>query len=115
MTKEQQQSNGSNMRNYWLLGPEPCSLEHFATFPSAIPRKAILAGSKPGDTILDPFGGSGTSGMVALELGRKAILIELNPEYCKLISQRTNVTPGLALTTQPTGLDSVRESQASMI
>jgi len=48
-------------------------------------------------TVLDPFGGSGTTGMVALELGRKAILIELNENYCKLIEQRCNVTPGLAL------------------
>lgn len=97
MRKQQQQANGSNMRNYWLLGPEPCSLNHFATFPSAIPRKAIMAGSKLGDVVLDPFAGSGTSGMVALELGRKAILIELNPDYCQMIRQRTNVTPGLQL------------------
>ncbi len=48
-------------------------------------------------TVLDPFGGSGTSGMVALELGRKALLIELNPEYVKLAHQRCHVTPGLAL------------------
>ncbi len=48
-------------------------------------------------TVLDPFSGSGTTGMVALELGRKAVLIELNPKYCDLIRQRTNVTPGLQL------------------
>jgi DNA modification methylase len=48
-------------------------------------------------TVLDPFGGSGTTGMVALELGRKAILVELNPEYVKLAEQRCFVTPGLAL------------------
>lgn len=48
-------------------------------------------------TVLDPFGGSGTTGMVAIELGRKAILIELNPAYVKLIEKRTHVTPGLAL------------------
>lgn len=47
--------------------------------------------------ILDPFAGSGTTGMVALELGRKALLIELNPEYVKLIEKRCDVTPGLAL------------------
>jgi len=47
--------------------------------------------------VLDCFGGSGTTGMVALELGRKAILIELNPSYCDLIRQRTDVTPGLQL------------------
>ena len=48
-------------------------------------------------TVLDPFGGSGTTGMVALELGRKAILIELNPEYIELINRRTFVTQGLSL------------------
>ena len=56
-----------------------------------------MAGSKPGDTILDPFGGSGTTGMVALELGRKAMLIELNSEYVKLAERRCDVTQGLAL------------------
>jgi len=48
-------------------------------------------------TVLDPFAGSGTTGQVALELGRNAVLIELNPEYVKLINRRCNVTPGLAL------------------
>ena len=48
-------------------------------------------------TVIDPFGGSGTTGAVSLELGRNAVLIELNPEYVKLIHQRCNVTPGLAL------------------
>ena len=48
-------------------------------------------------TVLDPFGGSGTTGMVSLELGRNAILIELNPNYIPLIKDRTNITPGLAL------------------
>jgi DNA modification methylase len=47
--------------------------------------------------VLDPFLGSGTTAMVALELGRKAIGIELNPEYVKLAQDRCNVTPGLAL------------------
>jgi hypothetical protein len=47
--------------------------------------------------VLDPFAGSGTTGAVALELGRKAILIELNPKYTELIKERCNITPGLAL------------------
>jgi len=86
-----------NLRNYWLLSPEPCAEAHFATFPSEIPRRAILAGSRPGDTVLDPFAGTFTTGMVALELGRKTIGIELNPEYVKIAQHRTNVTSGLAL------------------
>jgi adenine-specific DNA methylase len=48
-------------------------------------------------TVLDPFAGSGTTGQVAIELGRKAILIELNPKYIDLIKERCNVTPGLPL------------------
>jgi DNA modification methylase len=90
--------NGTrNKRSVWTVPSAPYSEAHFATFPPDLITPCILAGSKPGDTILDPFGGSGTTGMVALELGRKAILIELNPNYVQLIRDRTNVTPGLAL------------------
>jgi DNA modification methylase len=74
-----------------------CSISqvsHFATFPEDLIKPCILAGSRPGDIVLDPFAGTGTTGAVALELGRMAILIELNPDYVKLISERTNVTPG---------------------
>jgi hypothetical protein len=162
---------GRNQRNVWTLGPEPYSEAHFATFPTEIPRRAILAGTsakgccpkchapwerqtesefKPtqdprnpkggtkgmdesngwgdvprgrnetrtvgwqqgcdcGDadifdgtkpvpcTVIDPFGGSGTTGAVAIELGRRAILCELNDDYLPLIQKRTNVTKGLAL------------------
>jgi len=160
-----------NQRNLWSLGPEPYSEAHFATFPTEIPRRAILAGTSAkgccpkcyapwervvervvkstnykqrkdaavdvsgdpmyrngshnsglaqnadtethtvgwqpgcdcdaGDpipcTVLDPFAGSGTVGQVALELGRDAILIELNPGYLPLIEKRTTVTKGLVL------------------
>jgi DNA modification methylase len=55
----------------------------------------ILTGDCMDDTVLDPFFGSGTTGKVALELGRKCIGIELNPEYVKLAEERTNVTPGM--------------------
>lgn len=48
-------------------------------------------------TVVDPFGGSGTTGLVALELGRSAILLELNPDYAAIAANRTNITPGLAL------------------
>jgi DNA modification methylase len=86
-----------NKRSVWTVTTMGYAEAHFATFPPDLIKPCILAGSKPGDTILDPFGGSGTTGMVALELGRKAILIELNPEYVKLIHRRCHVTPGLAL------------------
>ncbi len=77
---------------------EPCAAkEHPATMPEWLAHDLILSWSNVGDTVLDPFGGSGTTGRCAIELGRKAILIELNPKYCELIRQRCNVTPGLQL------------------
>jgi DNA modification methylase len=88
---------GRNKRTVWTVATQPYAEAHFATYPPDLIKPCILAGSKPGDTILDPFGGSGTTGMVALELGRKAILCELNPEYAELTRQRCNVTPGLPL------------------
>lgn len=160
-------NGGRNQRNVWTLGPEPYSEAHFATFPTEIPRRAILAGTSakgrcpkcyapwerivekknngftdrtfrsPHDvqtegmtngtgkttlaqeiqtttigwqptckcgvdavvpcTVLDPFGGSGTTGSVATDLGRNAILCELNDAYLPLIQKRTNVTQGMAL------------------
>jgi len=70
-------------------------LEHPAMMPKWLARDLILSFSNPGDTILDPMGGSGTTGRAAVELGRKAILIELNPEYAALCHESCNVTPGM--------------------
>jgi DNA modification methylase len=81
-----------NRRSVWEITTKPYAEAHFATFPPELPRLCIMAGSKPGDTILDPFGGSGTTGEVAQELGRNAVLIELNPAYCELIRTRTAQT-----------------------
>jgi DNA modification methylase len=86
-----------NKRSVWTVNTNCYSEAHFATFPPDLIKPCILAGCPLGGTVLDPFGGSGTTGQVALELGRSAILIELNPEYVKLIGHRTNVTPGLPL------------------
>ena len=87
-------SGRANRRSVWTINTQPYKGAHFATFPSEIPRLCILAGSKAGDSVLDPFGGSGTTGAVAMELGRNAILCELNPEYGELIRQRCNTTVG---------------------
>lgn len=75
------EETGANLRNYWILGPDPSNHGHPAAFPRELARRCILLGSRVGDYILDPFGGSGTTGLVANSLGRKAILIELNSEY----------------------------------
>jgi len=73
--------SGANLKNYWVLGPEPSEGGHPAAFPTELARRCILLGSRPGDTVLDPFSGSGTTGVAAAEYGRRAVLIELNPEY----------------------------------
>jgi site-specific DNA-methyltransferase (cytosine-N4-specific) len=89
MPKAEQMKFGSNMRNYWVLGPEPYPEAHFATFPREIPRRCILAGSRSGDIVLDPFMGSGTTGEVAQNLGRQWLGCELNRDYVPLQHERT--------------------------
>jgi site-specific DNA-methyltransferase (adenine-specific) len=85
-----------NKRSVWTVNTRPYKSAHFATFPPDLIRPCILAGCPAGGTVLDPFGGSGTTGQVAIEEGRKAILCELNPEYVKLIDRRIGeVTPSL--------------------
>ncbi len=86
-----------NKRSVWTVATAPYPEAHFATYPPDLIKPCIMAGSRVGDTVLDPFAGSGTTGMVALELGRKAVMIELNPAYVKLIEQRCDVTLGLPL------------------
>lgn len=124
MPKAEQMAFGSNMRNWWLLGPEPYPEAHFAVFPREVPRRCILAGTAPyccvrcgraaPDTsvwsckacgsheygqsiILDPFLGSGTTGHVAQALGRRWLGCELNPKYQTLLEDRTRQT-GMVLT-----------------
>jgi len=85
-------SVGRNQRNVWHLGPEPLTGDmagkHYAAFPTEIPRRAILAGTKPGDTVLDPFAGACTTLLVASRLGRKSIGIELSAKYAKVGIER---------------------------
>lgn len=82
-----------NKRSVWTVPTFPYSEAHFATFPPNLVKPCILAGSPIGGVVLDPFGGSGTVGQVALELGRSAVLIELNPEYKRMMEERTAITP----------------------
>jgi DNA modification methylase len=80
---------GRNARTVWSIASEPYPEAHFATFPAELARRCILAGSRMGDTVLDPFAGSGTVGEVAERNGRDAVLIELSPAYVELARART--------------------------
>jgi site-specific DNA-methyltransferase (cytosine-N4-specific) len=82
------ESSGANLRNVWILGPDISGKGHPATFPRELARRCILLGSRPGDVVLDPFGGSGTTGAIAAELDRKSILMELNPYYSEMSEKR---------------------------
>ena len=77
-----------NRRSVWTLATRPYSGAHFAVYPPQLIEPCILAGSRPGDIVLDPFGGSGTTAGVALKHGRSAMLCELNPEYAALTAER---------------------------
>lgn len=79
-----------NKRDVWSISPKPVREAHFATFPEELIKPCILAGSQVGGVVLDPFFGSGTTGRVAMELNRKYIGIELNPEYIEIAGRRTN-------------------------
>ena len=81
-------AKGVNRRSVWTVTTKPYKGAHFATFPPELIEPCVLAGSRPGDTVLDPFGGSGTTAGVALKHGRKAVLCELNPEYAALVPDR---------------------------
>ncbi len=78
-----------NRRDVWQLPSEPTSDAHYATFPAELAKLCILAGSRLGDLVLDPFLGSGTTGEMAERLGRRWIGIELSAEYAALARRRT--------------------------
>ena len=77
-----------NRRSVWTVATKPYAGAHFATFPPDLIEPCILAGSPVGGTVLDPFGGSGTTAGVSMRNGRNAILCELNPEYAALMPER---------------------------
>ncbi len=79
---------GKNPGDVWSIKLQPLAEAHFATFPEELVRKCILAGCPPNGVVLDPFAGSGTTGKVAYETERSAILIELVPEYLEIIKKR---------------------------
>lgn len=77
-----------NKRSVWPIASAPFKEAHFATFPPKLIEPCVLAGCPVGGTILDPFGGSGTTGVVAEQHGRNAILIEINPDYAAMAQAR---------------------------
>jgi DNA modification methylase len=82
---------GKNKRTVWKIPVRSYPGAHFAVFPEDLVKPCILAGCPKGGTVLDPFSGSGTTGQVAEELGRNAVLIELNPMYIEMQMAREGV------------------------
>ena len=80
---------GRNMWDWWSIPPAGYPDAHFAVFPDKIPQRCIAAGSDPGEIVLDPFMGSGTTARVARSMGRRSIGIELSETYCKMIAANT--------------------------
>jgi DNA modification methylase len=95
MERAEQIANGRFLRNYepaplevWEIATQPFADAHFATFPPELAARCIKAGCPKGGVVLDIFGGAGTTALVAARLGRKAILVELNPEYADIAQKR---------------------------
>jgi site-specific DNA-methyltransferase (cytosine-N4-specific) len=80
-----------NRRTVWTVKTEPFNEAHFATFPTSLIEPCVLAGSEPGDVVLDPFFGSGTTGLVAALQGRSFIGIELKADYVEIARRRLGV------------------------
>jgi len=93
-------SGHHNLRSVWTITTRPFKEAHFATFPPEIPELCIKAGCPIGGVVLDPFFGAGTTGLVAKQLGRDFIGIELNQNYCEMAERRiaqVGYQPGLAM------------------
>ncbi len=94
---KEEAKNGSgfkNRRSVWCINTEPYAEAHFAVFPRALVRPCILAGSNESDLILDPFFGSGTVGVVARQLDRRCVGIEIKDEYVEMADKRTMAVQG---------------------
>lgn len=83
------------MRNVWTIPTAAFSEAHFATFPPALVEPCIKSGCPEGGLVLDPFGGSGTVGLVADRLKRNALMFELNPEYAAIAERRLRSDGGM--------------------
>ena len=81
-----------NKRSVWTVATKPYKDAHFATFPPKLIEPCILAGSAADTLVLDPFSGAGTTGVVAVQHGRRYIGIELNPDYLEMSRKRIQET-----------------------
>jgi DNA modification methylase len=80
-----------NSRSVWKIATQPRKEAHFAAFPDELARRCVLAGSKTGDLVMDPFAGRGTTLAMALQNGRNAVGIELNPAYLELARKTVGI------------------------
>ena len=87
--------DGRNKRSVWTVPPKSFSDAHFAVYPPELVEPCILAGCPEGGTVLDPFGGSGTTGMVADRLNRNSIMVELNDDYVQIAQNRIETDGGM--------------------
>lgn len=102
MTRAEQTANGRSLRNYepapvevWVMATRPFSEAHFATFPPELAERCLKAGCPAGGTVLDPFGGAGTTALVADRMGLDCTIIELNPEYAEIARNRIASEQGM--------------------
>ena len=86
---------GANLRTVWTVASQPFPDAHFATFPPRLIEPCVRAGCPEGGTVLDPFGGAGTTGLVADRLQRDAVLVELNPDYAEMARRRIEKDGGM--------------------
>ncbi|MBQ1348485.1 MAG: site-specific DNA-methyltransferase [Aeriscardovia sp.] len=84
---------GRNKRTVWSIPLGKFRGAHFAVFPETLIEIPLLASTRPGDLVLDPFAGSGTTGVVALKYGRRFIGIELEPRYAEMAQKRICEAP----------------------
>lgn len=100
-------SETRNRRSVWSVTTKPFKGAHFATFPPDLIEPCVLAGCPIGGTVLDPFFGAGTTGLVAQKHGRNCVGIELNPDYIAIANERLGLVPGSVLPNYATQLTDI--------
>jgi len=103
-----------NRRSVWTIATEPYGGAHFATMPPTLASLCIRAGSAPGDVVLDPFSGAGTTGLAALQEGRNFVGVEANADYCRLARARWDAE-GRQVVALPAGERPAPPEQASLL